>query len=58
MTVCKFQDFSVAQILREIKFGEDKSCKTAIFCQFRGTEFWLFGKFQPLKSAKIHETQN
>ena len=28
-TVCKFQDFSVIQILREINFGEFRSFKTA-----------------------------
>ena len=30
-TKCKFQDFSVAQILREDKVGESRSTKTAIF---------------------------
>ena len=28
-TVCKFKDFSVTQILREINFGESESYKTA-----------------------------
>ena len=46
-TLWKFQDFSVAQILREIKFVEFRSSKTAIFA--------LFGA---LKDAKIHENQN
>ena len=32
----KFQDFSVIQILREIKFGVFRSCKTAVFGQFLG----------------------
>ena len=30
ITMWKFQDFSVTQILREINFGEYKSAKTAI----------------------------
>ena len=29
--VWKFQDFSVTQILREIKFGQFKSTKTVVF---------------------------
>ena len=33
ITVWKFQDFSVTQILREINFGECRSSKTA-FLQF------------------------
>ena len=28
--MCEFQDFSVIQILREIKFGECRSSKTAL----------------------------
>ena len=28
ITVCKFQDFSIAQILCEINFGESRSSKT------------------------------
>ena len=38
-TVWKFHDFSITQILREINFGEYRGSKTAIFIQFRGTEF-------------------
>ena len=30
-TVWKIHDFSVTQILREVNFGESRSCKTAIF---------------------------
>ena len=33
-TLWKFQDFSVAQILREINFGESRSSKTAILINF------------------------
>ena len=38
-TEWKFQDFYVIKILREMNFGESRSCKTADFCDFRGTEF-------------------
>ena len=38
----KITYFSVTQILREIYFGEST-----------GSEFCLFGKFQPAKSVKI-----
>ena len=34
----KFQDFSVIQILREIKFGESRSPKMVIFCHFWGSD--------------------
>jgi len=54
----RFQIFSVSKILREINFGELKSSKTAIFCNFKGSEFSLFGTFHPTKSANIHENQN
>ena len=54
----KCHDFSVIQILREINFWEFRSCEIAIFCHFRGFELCQFGKFQPSKSAKIHEHLN
>ena len=38
-TVWKFQDFPIFQILREINFVESRSSKTALFCQFWGSEF-------------------
>ena len=34
ITVWKFQEFSVSQILREINFGESRSVETAIFAIF------------------------
>ena len=37
----KFQDFCVIQILREINFGESRSCESAIFCHFRDFEVWI-----------------
>jgi len=36
-------------------FGESRSSKTAIFYNFRSTEFCSLSRFQPSKSAKIHE---
>ena len=57
--MCKFQDFSVIQILCEINFGESRSSKTAVFDIFGAlNKFYQFGKFQPSKSAKIHKRQN
>ena len=46
-TVCKFQDFCITEILREINFVD-----------LRGCEFYSLGKFQPSKSAKIHKNLN
>ena len=57
-TVWKFQDFPVTRILREINFGEFRGIKIADFCHFRDSEVCEFGRFQPLKSAKIHKNQN
>ena len=37
-TVVKFQDFSVVQILREIRFGESIRSKTSAFCHFSGSK--------------------
>ena len=34
MTVCKFQDFAISQILSEINFGDFGSAKTAVFALF------------------------
>ena len=51
----KFHDFSVTQILREIIFGESRSSITGVLCNFRGSDFCYFGKFQPSKSAKIQK---
>ena len=59
MEVWTFQDFSITQILREINFGESRSSKIVIFANLGGgSAFCLFGKFQPSRSAKIHEIQN
>ena len=37
--VWKFQDFSITQILREIKFGDPESSKNGIFGNFGDLEF-------------------
>ena len=46
-TVWKFYDFSVTQILREIKSGESRGLKMAVFATFSGSEF-------SSKSAQMH----
>ena len=48
LTVWKFQDFSVIQILRETNFGECRRSKPAIF---RDSEFCRYRKFEPSKRA-------
>ena len=53
----KFHDFSVTQILREIKFGEIRSYENAV-SSILMTEFCYFIRFQPSKSAEIHKNQN
>ena len=48
-------EYSLAtQILREIKFGEFKSCKTVILCHFRGSEFQPSKSAQNFLKIKIH----
>ena len=50
-------NFSVAQILREIKVGESRSAKIAFFTLLVTLNF-VFGIFQLSKSAKRHKNQN
>ena len=38
-TVWKFQNFSVIQILREINYGESRSCKLPVFEIFEALDF-------------------
>ena len=55
-TVCKFEDFSVTQILREINFGDFKSSKTAIFAILGALNFVdlvNFGLQKVIKSQNI-----
>ena len=39
LTVWKFHEFSVTWILREIKFGNSKSAKSAILTHLEGLNF-------------------
>ena len=56
-TVWKLQVFSIIHILREINFEEFRSSKSAVFCNFRGSEIDSFVNFSLQKCAKIHENQ-
>ena len=47
--------FSVALILCDINFGETRCCENAICVTY---EFCLLDKYQPSKSAKIHQNPN
>ena len=49
----KFQDFSISQILREIKFWDSRSAKTTLLPLYVN-----FVNYQPSKSAKILGIQN
>ena len=65
LTVWRFQEFSVTQILREINFGDSRSVKSAIlthlkalnfdfcaFLHFPKTEIHQINKIQSLKIGK------
>ena len=56
----KFYDVSITQILCEVNFGNFKVLEMAIFAILGAleSEFCLLGRYQLLKSAKIHENQN
>ena len=49
ITVCKFQYFSVAQILREISFGQSRCSKTAVFAILGALNLVNFVNFSILK---------
>ena len=62
-TVWKFHDFSVTQILREIKFGDSRSAKSAILTHYSlwimiYKTFSLFGRFHTSQSTKMIKNQN
>ena len=61
MTVWKFQDYSVVQILREINFGESRSSKTAVYAILGAMNFYDLVKIckppAPSKSAKIQNSE-
>ena len=52
-TVWKFHDFSITQILREIKFEDSRSAKSAILTHLEGLEFDFYG-FLYLLKAEIY----
>ena len=52
-TVWKFQDFPVIQILREINYGECRSCNTAVFATFWAFESSNLVNFSLLKVHKF-----
>ena len=41
----KFHDFSIRQVLCEIKFGDCRNAKSAIFYTCRASEFWFLWNF-------------
>ena len=56
LTFCifwKFQHFSITDILREINFGECKSLKKCDFCNFRGSEFFIWVNFSLRKRKNL-----
>ena len=44
----KFHDFSITQILREIKFGDSRSAKSAILTHLEALNFDHFYAISPL----------
>ena len=52
-TLWKFHDFSIAQILREINFGESRSSKTAVFAILGAVNFVDLVKFSLQKVQKF-----
>ena len=53
-TVWKFQDFSITQILREIKYGDSKNAKSAISTHIKALNFG-FDEFLHFLKAEIHQ---
>ena len=58
ITVCKFENISVTQILREINFGEFKSSETAVFAILGALNFAKLVNCSLQKVKKIHKNQN
>ena len=50
----KYQDFSVIQILREIKIGESRNSKTAVFAIFKALNFVDLANLS-LQKYKMHK---
>ena len=57
-TVWKFHDFSITQILREIKFWNFRSTKSANSNKFRGSELWFLWFFALLGGWNLSNWQN
>ena len=55
--VCKFSDFSITQILREINLGECRNSKSAVFAGFGALTFFDLVNFSILKVHKIINNQ-
>ena len=53
VTLWKFRDFSVIQILREINFGESRSCKTAVNANLGALTFVTLANFSLQKVQKF-----
>ena len=51
----KFYDFSITQILREIKFGDFRCAKSAILTHFKALNFEFY-EFLHFSKAKIYQT--
>ena len=58
LTVWKLLDFYVIQILREIKFGESRSFKTAVFALYGTLDFVYLVNFSLQKVQKFLTNQN
>ena len=51
-TVWKFHDFPITQILREIKFEDSRSAKSAIFTHLEALNFDLYEFLHFLQTTK------
>ena len=56
-TVWKFSNFPTPLILREINFGWYLKVKNWHFNNFKGIEFWFFGKISHLKMPKVSKNK-
>ena len=54
LTVWKFGDFSITQILREISFGDSRSAKSAISTHLEALNVDFY-EFQHFLKAHIHQ---
>ena len=54
VTVCKFHEFSITQILREINFRESGSAKSAVLTNLEALNFEFY-EFLHFLNAKIYQ---